>query len=350
MTINLIIGTYSYKLPHSKDCGKGMHLANFSFKNNKIRTLKIINEIKNPSYFQFLNEHSKLYIVQEMEDYNYSKIFIVDVDKSINEYKIISHLPTYGELPCHLSIDKHQRMAFVSNYNGGQLSVYPLDKNGNFEKFPIVFQHQGSSVHNIRQTKPHVHCSIVDPDNKKLLVADLGLDKIIVYKINHERQSCNLDTTFKLKDGSGPRHITFLNKKKFFIINELNSSINFCYFDKNEIKIINSVSSTRPQINKDNFASTVVIHKNEKFLYASNRGHNTITLFYINERLIYVKSFHCNGETPRDIVLDPTGNYLFVANQDSNTIDIFIIDNKNGFLHHKFTYSDIKSPTCIKFI
>ena len=92
-------------------------------------------------------------------------------------------------------------MAFVSNYNGGQLSVYPLDKNGNFEKFPIVFQHQGSSVHNKRQTKPHVHCSIVDPDNKKLLVADLGLDKIVVYKINHKRQSCNLDTTFKLKDG-----------------------------------------------------------------------------------------------------------------------------------------------------
>ena len=110
------------------------------------------------------------------------------------------------------------------------------------------------------------------------------------------------------------------------------------------------MSTTLYDDHKRNYPSTIVIHKNKKFLYAANRGHNTITLFYIKNNLNYIKSFSCKGETPRDIIIDPTGNYLFVANQDTNTVDIFNIDDNNGYLDHKYTYTDNKSPSCLTFI
>ncbi len=315
----------------------------------------------------------------------------------INDNHSLSLLDTKqveGGCPCHINyFTTAQGDQFIATacYETGNVVIYNIDllnfdlanKNSNSNADPLIIQHTGSSQHPSRQTSAHAHCVYFDKHTNHLLVADLGLDQIIVYSIQKNNTGFDAikNQTIQLPLGSGPRHICFDEKGSFgFIINELTGSvtiIQYCIDDSvnkdiqsskrkgsYEVKGTFSVNDNLIDplldplmepvtLNTDLGAAAIRVSADGKFIYTSMRGDNTICLFAFDallEKLDYIDAYPTNGLTPRDFTIDPSGKWLLVAHQDSDTITIFNVNSYNGTLSLFKTVENIKSPVCLTWL
>lgn len=340
------IGTYT------KNESEGIYRFNLNIDSGKIEDLYLAYKIDNPTYLCLDRENHILYSsckVNENCGVSSFKYY-----KETHNLHPINYNLSEGKQPCHVSIDNNNSLLLSSNYHENKMIVYNT-LCGIILNYPLINKHTGSSIDPIRQEKPHIHCSIMTKDNKYIISVDLGIDKLIISELNNNKLNKRDDLEVVFPAGTGPRHITYCNSKPFYyVLSELSSEIFVFKYSPDSKKILEKIqviSSLPKDYNDFKSGAAICIHKNDKFLYTSDRGNNSLNLFYINSStglLTYINSFSCFGKSPRDFKIDPTGKYIICANEDSNNLSIFSINQSNGdltFLDSVFA----PTPTCIIF-
>jgi 6-phosphogluconolactonase len=257
-----------------------------------------------------------------------------------------------------LSIDKSGRYLLVANYNGGNAAIFPIGSDGQLGLNTALIQDSGSSINSDRQAGPHAHFIQVSNDNKFVLMADLGIDEIVISRFNEKTGFLNpADSNYaKLEPGSGPRHLAFAPSGKFvYVLNELTSTITVFSFDAEtgKMQIKKTLSSLPENFKGNNSAAEIAVDAKGKYLYVSNRGDNSIGLFRINPddgSLLPVDWISSGGKAPRHFEIDPTGQWLFAANQNSDNIVLFRINQDNGRLQLISDTTKLVAPVCVRFL
>lgn len=346
-TFLVYIGTYTG--PESE----GIYTFEFDRKSGKLTPINQPAKTSNPSFVAVHPSGDFLYAVNEDAEFNGEKgggITSFSIDPETGALTEINSQCTHGEHPCHLTIDQTGRTVGVANYTGGSIAAYRIGRDGALSPASTFVQHQGKSVHP-RQEAPHGHSIDVDPANRFMAVSDLGIDQVLIYKMNARKGQLTAHSTVKSEPGAGPRHFSFHPTGKFgFGINELNMTANAYRYDARagRLELLQTVSTLPPGEKQQEGQSTaeMYVHPNGKFLYGSNRGHNTIVVYGIDQKtgkLSYVENESTGGSTPRSFGVVPTGDYLLALNQASNTIVVFKIDPGTGALEP--TGEEVPCPT-----
>lgn len=278
-------------------------------------------------------------------------------DPKSGELTFLNQQASRGSGPCHLSVDKTGRFVLVANYGTGSVCVLPVQENGHLGEATQVFQHEGRSVHPRRQAGPHAHSITLDPYNRYAFAADLGIDKVMIYQFDagHGKLKPNDILWVELEAGSGPRHLAFHPTGQYaYLINELSNTVTAFAYDagRGALSALQTISALPADFAAASTAADVHVHPSGRFVYGSNRGHDSIAIFAVDletGRLTAVGHMQSGGRTPRGFAIDPTGRYLLAANQGSDTILTFRIDQDMGLLKPTGHTIEIPSPVCVRF-
>jgi 6-phosphogluconolactonase len=312
----------------------------------------------NPSYLAIDKSKTYLYAVNEVGEYLGKPgggVSAFKIEEKGN-LRFLNEQATLGADPCYLTIDRQKKNLLVANYTGGSVTVLPIRSDGTLNVATDVKQHEGSGPKE-QQKGPHAHCVILDRSERYALVADLGIDKIMIYRFDSSKGKLlpNTQQPFaELQAGAGPRHLTFHPSGKFlYAINELDSTISaFDYDERNGTLTHIETGSTLPgDFSGVSYCADVHIDSSGKFLYGSNRGHNSIVVFEIDQqsgKLKLVEHVSTQGDWPRNFVI--YSDTLWVANQRSDNFVGFWIDEKTGRLRPRDLIEQIPSPVCLKFL
>lgn len=324
-----------------------------------ISKIEVAAETTSPSFLAIHPKQTHLFAVGEISNFKGGKgggVSSFTLDPSTGNLKLINQQSSVGSGPCHITCDAAGKNVLVANYGGGSTTVLPFDKDGKLGEPTAFVQHKGSSVNKGRQEAPHAHSVNLDAANRFAFVADLGLDKVMIYKYDSEKGTitANDPASVDLAPGDGPRHFAFHPNGKFaYVNNELTSSLTAMAYDaeKGSFKKLNTLS-TLPKETKGNSTAETVVHPNGKFVYTSNRGHNSIASFEIAESG-EIKAIGHQGagvNVPRNFNIDPSGQWMIVANQAGDSIIVLKIDPKTGQLTPTDQKAEVGSPVCIKFV
>ena len=337
--------------------GKGIYRFKFKVETGELISNGLVAEAVNPSYLTMDSSGKYLYAVNELKEYKGMACGSVSAYKIVPETKDLIYLntrPTGGTDPCHVEVNKENTHVFVSNFMSGSVCVFPINEDGSLGETSCFIQHEGSSVDKIRQTSPHAHSLTFDANNKRAFVPDLGIDKLMIYKTDFTNGKLIPEETpwFKTKPGSGPRHCDFYGNY-CYLINEIACSISVLLYDSENgtFKEVQEITTLYGSFDGENICADIHITPDGRFLYASNRGHNSIVAYSIDKQtgmLSFVESIPCGGETPRNFSIDPTGKFVLVCNQDTDNICVFSIDNDTGKLTKVSDY-EVPTPVCVKF-
>lgn len=351
--ITLYVGTYT------SGKSEGIYRLKLDRKTGELTKLGATSGVKNPSFLAVHPNGRNLYCVCEVDDFGKKGaggISAFEIDKN-GELKLLNQESSVGGGPCHLVVDKTGKNVLAANYGGGSVCVLPIGADGRLGKATAFVQHKGSSVDKGRQEAPHAHSINLDAANRFAFVADLGLDKVLVYRFDAAKGTLtpNDPPAANVKPGSGPRHVAFHpSGRSAYVINEMNCTVTAFDYDADKGVLTETQTITtlpRPLAAGDSTAE-VQVHPSGKFLYGSNRGHNSIAIFSIDPdsgRLTTVGNQSTEGKTPRNFAIDPSGAFLLAENQDSGTIVVFRIDPKTGKLTPTGHKIDVPMPVCVKF-
>ena len=313
----------SYSTPDKES----VHLFQLNLKDGSLKKLSAVDGLKNPSFLKIHPNGKFLYTVNEVATFDGKRsggVTAFALDVQAGKLTQLNQQPSGDTGPCHLTVDATGKYVLVAHYGGGSTSVLPIKKDGSVGAVVSQIKHKGSSVHS-RQKAPHAHSIHVGPNNKFAFAPDLGIDKVLVFRFD-EKTGAIAETKFdgaKLEPGSGPRHFGFHPSGKFaYVINEIKQTVTaFRYRAKRgQLKTLQTVS-TVPHSVEGNSTAEVLVHPSGKFLYGSNRGHNSIAMFRINEKngkLTALGHESTRGSTPRNFGIDPTGQFLLAANQQTD--------------------------------
>ena len=353
--MRVYIGTYTG--PQSK----GIYLSTLDLATGKLSAPEVAAELTSPSFLAIHPSGKYVYAVGEIADFQGKKAGAVSalaVDPHNGKLKVINQQPSGGAGPCHVSVDPSGKCVLAANYGGGSVCSFPIGDDGKLKEGGSVIQHKGSSVNPQRQKEPHAHSINVDKGGQFAFAADLGLDQVLVYKLNAAHGTLETDDhqgPAKVAPGSGPRHFAFHPSGKFaYVINELaNTVVAFEYNPHHgALTEIQSISTLPKDFTGTSYCAEVVVHPSGKFLYGSNRGHNSIAVFAIDEKTGKLTATSHQGEgikTPRGFAVEPTGKYLLVGNQDGASVIVFAIDSKTGSLTPTGSKIEVGSPVCVRF-
>lgn len=316
-----------------------------------------------PSFLAVHPSRQYLYAVNEVRDFRGEPVGSVSaftIDAASGKLTALNAQGSGGNGPAHLVVDRAGKNVLVANYGGGSVAVLPVGADGTLKPASAVVQHTGSSVHPKRQTKPYAHSINVDPANRFAYAADLGLDKVLIYRFDADKGSlvANDPPFASVQPGAGPRHFAFHPKGRFaYVINELLLTVTAFSHDgkSGALTELQTISTLPPgqAVEASYSTAEVQVHPSGTFLYGSNRGHDSITVFAIDEasgRLTYVQNRPTQGSTPRGFGVDPTGAYLLAANQRSDSVVVFRIDQATGRLTPTGHTVTIGSPVSVKFV
>ena len=349
----LYVGTYT----SGKSEGiYGYYMMPYLSKLNRFNSFKSVN----PSFLAIDKSKPCLYAVNEVSEYGGKpggSVSAFALDYSNGSLTLLNEEATLGADPCYVTVDSKRKNLLVANYTGGSVTVLPIRPDGSLGTATDVKQHEGSGPKE-QQKGPHAHCIILDRAEKYALAADLGADKIMIYRYDGERGKLtpNKQPFVQLKAGAGPRHLTFDPSGKYlYAINELDSTLTSFKYDDDDgkLKQIETVSTLPSYFKGVSYCADVHVHQSGKFLYGSNRGHNSIVVFEIdrgNGKLKLIEHVWTQGDWPRNFAIDPFGQFLFVANQRSDNVVAFSIDKETGRLELTRSFEEIPSPVCLKFI
>lgn len=314
----------------------------------------------NPSFLTVDRSKRFLYAVNEVSDYlgkPSGAASAYKIDPVTHNLRLLNEQATQGADPCYLSVDSRKRTLLVANYTGGSVSVFPVRSDGTLGMVAQVQQDEGSGPKE-QQKGPHAHCVIFDAFERHALVADLGIDKVMIYRFDRTtgRLSPAKQPFAELKPGAGPRHLSFHPSGKFlYVINELDSTMTAFGYNEREgtLTMIETVSTLPSDFSGISYCADVHVSSSGKFLYGSNRGHNSIVVFAIDQltgKLTLVEHVSTEGNWPRNFTIDPSGGFLLVANQRSDNVVVFSLNANTGRLKPTGVNEQIPSPVCLKFL
>ena len=351
----LFVGTYT-----AKD-SKGIYAYRFSAASKKPMPLGLVAQTSNPSFLATDPTGRFMYAVNELEKYEgeaSGSLSAFAIDKKSGKLSLLNQIASRGTDPCYVSLDQSGRYVLVANYGSGSVATFPVLKDGSLGEATSFVQHSGSGPDRERQEGPHAHWIGATPDNRFVMAVDLGVDDVLVYRLNEKNGSLSAnDPAFvKLEPGSGPRHLDFSPNGAFaYVISELQSKINVFSYDaqRGSLQLLQSIATVPKDFSGTNNPAEIRIHPNGKFLFASNRGHDSIAVFSIDQKrgtLTLIGNFSTQGKKPRNFEIDPSGSQIFVANQESGNIVIFHIDQGTGRLTFTGQVLHVDSPVCLKFL
>ncbi len=345
------VGTYT-----SRTDSKGIYAYEFDEETGKLSLKGVAAKSPDPSFV--VVHPSGKYAYAANESGKHSTVTAFAIDANLATLTQLNQLPSLGDGPCYLSLDKTGKYLFVANYSSGSIGVFPILANGRLGQHTSAVQHQGSGPNKQRQEGPHAHWMEASPDNKFVLAADLGLDEIVSYRFDAAKGTLTPnDPPFaKLAPGAGPRHATFSQNGKFFyVVSELNSTITaFAYNPANGTLKDFQVVATLPKGFQDrNDTAEIAVHPDGKWLFVSNRGHDSIAVFAVDPTSGMLRAagdFPTGGKEPRHFVIDPSGRFLLAENQNSNSIVVLRIDPATGSLTQVSRTDGVPSPVCLAFL
>lgn len=362
--IRFYVGTYTELIKFGtgqlfQGKGEGIYLTELNLSTGDLKLIGLSKGIVNPSYFVINKQNGFLYAVNELKQFEgkpSGSVSSYKISKNTGELTFVNQQPTGGTDPCHIEINSEGTELFVSNFMSGSVCILPIRADGSIGESSQFIQHAGSSINPQRQSGPHAHSLIFSPDERYAFVPDLGLDKLMIYKTNSGSSPLTESEIlfFQTEPGAGPRHGVFdPTGKYFYLINELSCTILVLSYDSKNGSFteLQSVSSLPEGVDlTGNSCADIHITPDGKYLYGSNRGHNSLVIYGINQQsglLDYLGCQPCGGRIPRNFVIDPSGNYLLCANQDSDDITVFKIDQKTGLLE-EITKCNISTPVCVR--
>ena len=349
------VGTYT------RGESEGIYRYSLDSATGRLSYLGVTSGVVNPSFLAIHPNRRFLYAVGESSNFGGQKSGAVNafsISPKDGQLTPLNQQPSGGPGPCHLVVDRSGKNVLVANYGGGSVSAIPIGDDGRLGKPSAFIQHEGSSVNPRRQQGPHAHSINLDAANRFAFVADLGLDKILVYRFDADKGTLvpNRPPFASVKAGSGPRHFAFHTSGQFaYVINELASTVTaFAYHaDRGVLESIQSVSTLPEGFSETNSTAEVQVHPSGKFLYGSNRGHDSIAVYTIDPNSgvpQFVAARSTRGKTPRNFGIDPTGNWLLAANQGSDNVVVFRIDRQTGDLSPTENEVKVSMPVCVKMM
>jgi 6-phosphogluconolactonase len=354
----IYVGTYT----NAKSGSKGIYRFDFDPATGKLSNRTLAAEARNPSFLAIHPSKQYLYAVGEygtFEGKPTGGVTAFRIDPATGQLTELNARPSGGAGPCHVTVDKAGKNVLVANYGGGSASVLQVADDGKLVGPTATVQHAGKGTNPRRQEGPHAHSANLDAANKYAFIADLGLDQVKVYRLDGAsgKITPNDPPAFATAPGAGPRHFAFHpDGKRAYVINELDMTLTACDYDpaRGVLTKRQTVSTLPAGATGTNFSTAeVVVHPSGKFVYGSNRGHNTIAAFAIDPTSGELKSVGHQGEgvkTPRNFNIDPSGNWLIVANQDGNSLVVFRIDQQTGALSPTGERAEVGAPVCVKFM
>lgn len=348
------VGTYT------RGDSKGIYRLEFSPEDGSLKTIGEPTEIENPSFLTLHPDGQYLYAVSEVSDYEGTKSGSITAYKIADESGQLERLnteSTRGASPCHLKVDQTGKTVVVANYSSGNVVSLPLRANGHLMPVQTLMQHVGRSVDERRQLGPHAHSVTLSSDNKFVYAADLGIDRILIYRLDPTAGTLaeTVAQSVTLPPGAGPRHFALNPKMNYaYSLNELDSTVSTFSRDPETggLELLETVSTLPEDFDGQSTTAEICVHPNAQFAYCSNRGHDSIAWFTIDPvtaALTRKGNVSTEGGTPRNFNIDPTGRYLLVANQTTDNVVVFEIDQESGEPRATGVSVKIPSPVCIKF-
>ena len=349
--MRLYIGTYTGAK------SKGIYMAGFNPATGKLGPAELAVRTTGPSFLALHPDGRFLYAVGETSNLggrNIGAVRAFRIDEETGRLKLLNQQTSGGEGPCHLSVDKAGKCLLVANYGSGSIAALRIQPDGKLAEPGTVIQHEGSSVNPERQAGPHAHFITADPPDRFALTCDLGLDKVLVYRFDPARGTLvpNAPPSASVRPGLGPRHLVFGADGRFaYLISEIGATLTAFAYDaqRGSLEELQTVSTLPEDYTGMKSAAEVQIHPSGRFVYASNRGHDSIAIYAIDPstgKLSWVDCQSSRGKTPRHFVIDPTGRWLLAENQDSDNIVVFRVDAATGRLSAAGQVLEVPSPVC----
>ncbi len=353
--LRVYVGTYT------RGQSKGIYLCHLDLADGTLEPVGVAAEVANPSFLALHPSRPLLYAVGELGSFSGKRTGAVSafsIERKTGKLTLLNQQPSQGAGPCHLAVDPSGRCVLVANYGGGSVACLPIREDGRLGEATSFVQHEGSSVNLRRQQGPHAHSINLDAAGRFAFAADLGLDKILIYRFDAEGGTLlpNDPPWVQVAPGAGPRHFAFHPTGRYaYVINELSSTVTAFEYDarRGALSPLQTISTLPKDFQGDNTTAEVQVHPSGRFLYGSNRGHDSIAAFAVDAdtgKLTYLANEPTQGKTPRNFGIDPTGACLLAANQATDNIVVFRIHSKTGVLHPTGHSADVPSPVCVKML
>jgi len=334
---------------------EGIYLCDFNTTNGKITLNKTFKGVDNPSFL----------VVSPCKRYLYSvNRFPGNVENAggyVNAYRInengdlhfINKQLSHGSGPCHIDVSSEGKFVAIATYGGGTTSLYPVNEVGGLKPAATIIKNTGIGFNEDRQSAPHAHSIKFAPFDDLVFSADLGTDQLNIFKLQNGKLEKAEQDSVEMAPGAGPRHFDFHpNKKIIYVINELNSTVSVISNERGVWKIIQEISTLPEGFEGTSYCADIHVSKDGKFLYGSNRGHNSIAVFQVDKnsgKTEFIQTISVEGDWPRNFVLSPDGNFMLVANQKSGNIAVFRINKTNGIPEFTGNQIELPAPVCLDF-
>jgi 6-phosphogluconolactonase len=353
--VRLYIGTYT------GENSRGIYMSRLDLTTGAVSPAELAVEVKNPSFLAIHPNRPYVYAVSEVADAGGKPTGAVSafaMDPASGKLTLLNQQSSQGAGPCHLVVDATGKCVLVANYGGGSCAALPIGEDGKLGEATAAIQHTGKSANPARQEGPHAHSVNLDPANRFAFVADLGLDKVLIYRFDPAKGTlaANDPPSAAVTPGAGPRHFAFHPSGKFaYVINEIANTVTAFQYDagRGSLQEIQTITTLPAGYKETSHTAEVVVHPSGKFLYGSNRGHDSIAIFAIDAatgKLTAAGHQPTGGKTPRNFAVDPTGKWLLAENQGSGTIVVLQIDPKTGGLSRTAHKLEVASPVCIRYV
>ncbi len=335
---------------------KGIYRAVLNLETGDLSKPELAAEIASPGFVVLGPEGRRLYSVCQLPDGQGGGVAAFEISQDGQSLRLLNTQSIGDGGAAHLAVDHAGRLLFTAQYGGGSVAVFPLGKDGRIHPRSALVEHEGSGPDPARQKRPHPHWVGLDPANRFLFVPDLGIDRVMIYRIDAEASRIEPHGSGRCPAGAGPRHMKFHPNGKFvYVLNELQLSVSVFRFDPEAgtLDPLQTISTLPEELREVRCtASEIRIHPNGRFLYSANRGHDTITAFTVDPKtgkLAFIEREAVRGSWPRNFNLDPGGKWLLAAGRNSNTISVFRVDLESGGLVYSGKTVNCPTPICITF-
>jgi 6-phosphogluconolactonase len=345
------VGTYTGK------GSEGVYVYHLDSSTGGLKFVSKAAGLANPSFLAIDPKGRCVYAVREFGGKG-SAVVALSRNSTTGELSILNEQPSGGQGPCYVTVDREGRFLLVANYGSGHVAVLPIADDGRLQPATSVVRHEGSSVNPARQKEPHAHSIVLDAANRYALAADLGIDKVMVYRLDSEHGKLlpNDPPFVRCEPGSGPRHIAFHPSGKYvYVIEELSSTVEAFNYDADAgtLKPFQRISTLPDGFTGKSTCADIHVHPSGRFLYGSNRGHDSIVSYAIDDqtgKLRLIGHEPTQGKAPRNFAIDPSGTFLLAANQDSDSIVSFRINPDTGALTPTGQTCKVSMPVCLKMV
>jgi 6-phosphogluconolactonase len=338
----VFFGTYT-----GKDGSKGIYRSKFDNKTGRLGEAELAAEMGSPSFLAIHPNKKFLYAVGEGGGKDGGPVVAFALDAKTGELKKLNENKSGGSGPCHISVSPKGDYAAVANYGGGSTALFTVEADGKLGKRIGFVQHKGSSKNPDRQKEPHAHCCAFDPRGEFVATVDLGIDRVKIFTIDSEKGLIEDESADVITPpGSGPRHVA-MHAGVGFVCGELDSTVNVIH----EGKVVQSLS-TLPKPTPGNSTAECILSPNGKFVYVSNRGHNSIAVFKVDKNLKLTAAGHITGDIkiPRNFNIDPSGKWMLIASQDGGKVGVWELDAVTGLGKETGNTVSVSKCVCVKFV